>query len=187
MRSKFILTLLLLIFVFSACGSWIVMNRKFARKAKFHKVDGIWEVGVPRYTALANCVNRDIWDNQNFMIYMPIDQSSKDFNLVHLGQAIDSGLFKIDSVVTMFLASGDEVSSGPYMWDYTSGPGRALMYLQNYKGQNSYPCILFDTLTIPPGEDSIRVEFVVETPEIKKPFSFILHRQEGKKFNLVGH
>jgi hypothetical protein len=176
------------------------MNRKFAGEEGFTNAFGEWQVGVPKAVALDCVLNRSYWQSQSFYLYIPITLDRKGEPGQHktaVREGVRNREIRIDAVRTIFMTLGDTVVQPTYVRPGELEPQLdpvaseiALTVPQGLFKGGDYLCMFTDTLVIPAGEDSIRVDFSVwfkepgSTDSVKVDFSHILWRQEGKKLVL---
>ena len=99
---------------------------------------------------------------------------------------IKDKLIGIDSVLITFLSLKEVFIRKPLTYDSV----QTFDYIQDYK--NSPVCFTMDSLTIPPNEDSIQVDFIFWEKDINSgnkietPFSFKLKRYESTHLGMWG-
>ena len=179
---KPLLFLVILAFLLSGCA--IAMNRRFDAERGFVPAVNGWAIGVPEASALKNIFDKEAWNSQSFRIRIPMTHPDH-----YVAGFIRDRRILIDSIRVILLATQDtlytEMAVRPP--DHLLAGRPWIDFWQNYLEGETIPTFVTDTITIPPSEDSIRIEFTVKIPRSEdhpgsaKALSFDLVRQEGKK------
>ena len=176
----------ILLFCLICCLSCAMTRyRQFQDERKFYDI-GKWKIGVPMVIALPGTSDRSLWDKHWYWTQIPVKYKGDNFDIL-AEDYIENRFIWIDSVVITLFSSNASYSKKVSTYD--NGKFN-INYLQQY--DDSPVCFTFDTLTISPEEDSLKIDFTVkirkqeDSTYADTPFSYVLYRYEKTKPEASG-